>query len=119
MTELESYLQWIDDLRKQVIDLIAGADAEALNWRPIAADEGEATNSLAVLAVHIAGAEHFWIAEVVGGRPSARDRNREFLAHAASKDELLLRLNDVAIETRQAFGEFSMNGALCVEEISL
>jgi hypothetical protein len=38
-----------------------------LDWRPIEGDKGHVTNSLAVLAAHIAGAEHFWIAEVVVG----------------------------------------------------
>ena len=70
LPELDNYLQRIEDLRRQVSELIADLPAEALNWRPI---EGEATNSLAVLAAHIAGVEHFWIAEVVGGCPPTRD----------------------------------------------
>ena len=73
-SELNNYLQRIEDLRGQVGDLIAGLPGEALNWRPI---EDDATNSLAVLAAHSAGAEHFWIAEVVGGPPSdPRPRRR-------------------------------------------
>lgn len=59
-SQLNNYLQRIEDLRGQVSELIADLPAQALNWRPI---EDDATNSLAVLAAHSAGAEHFWIGE--------------------------------------------------------
>jgi uncharacterized damage-inducible protein DinB len=98
--ELDNYLQRIDDLRGQVRDLIADLPAEALNWRPI---EGDATNSLAVLATHIAGAEHFWIGEVVGGRPPTRDRDAEFATQASDASELVRLLEDTGAETRQVF----------------
>ena len=65
LSELENYLHRIENLRGQISDLIAGLPAEALNWRPIESVEGHAINSLAVLAAHVAGAEHFWIAERV------------------------------------------------------
>ena len=98
LSELENYLQRIEDLRSQVRDLIADLPAEALNWRPI---EGDATNSPAVLATHIAGAEHFWIGEVVGGRPPTRDRDAEFTTQATDASELVRLLEDTGIETRE------------------
>jgi uncharacterized damage-inducible protein DinB len=100
LSELDNYLQRIEDLRGQVRDLIADLPAEALNWRPI---EGKETNSLAVLATHIAGAEHFWIGEVVGGRPSTRDRNAEFTTQASDASELVCLLEDTGVETRGVF----------------
>ena len=75
LSELKSYLQRIEDLRGQVGNLIADLPVEALNWRPVEGTDEHATNSLAVLATHVAGAEHFWIGEVVGGRPPTRDRD--------------------------------------------
>ena len=66
------------ELRRQVGALIADLPPEALNRRPTASVEGHAVNSLAVLAAHIAGAERFWIAEVVGGRPPICDRCETF-----------------------------------------
>ena len=63
--ELDGYLRRIDDLRGQVRVLLTEAPPEALNWRPLGASDALATNSLAALANHIAGAEHFWISEVV------------------------------------------------------
>jgi uncharacterized damage-inducible protein DinB len=101
--ELESYLERIDDLRGQVGTLIAGLPAEALNWRPIEGSEEHATNSLAVLATHAAGAEHFWIGEVVGRRPSTRDRDAEFRAAARDAGDLIERLEAVGTETHSIF----------------
>jgi hypothetical protein len=110
-TELDSYLQLIEDLRGQVRALIADLPAEALNWRPIpllsspppAGGSEGGTNSLAVLAAHVAGAEHFWIAEVIGGWPATRDRDAEFKLEVADASELLRRFDSVAVETREVF----------------
>ncbi len=111
LSELDNYLQRIEDLRGQVRSLIADLPAEALNWRPTpplssppqaGGNEGE-TNSLAVLAAHIAGAEHYWIAEVIGGRPATRDRDAEFAVEAADASELVHRLEAAGAETREIF----------------
>lgn len=118
LPELDNYLQRIEDLRGQVSDLIADLPAEALNWRPIppnvpapsallgtgagGTEEGEdATNSLAVLAAHIAGAEHFWISEVIGGRPPTRDRDAEFLTEVKDGSQLARLLERTGLETRE------------------
>lgn len=69
LLEVQNYLQQLDNLRRLVLDLIQDLPAEALNWRLVEGSADHATNSLAVLAAHVAGAEHFWIAEVIGGFP--------------------------------------------------
>ena len=56
LPEIAHYLDRIDDLRRQISELITQVPAEALNWRPIDGDDDHATNSLAVLAAHVAGA---------------------------------------------------------------
>jgi uncharacterized damage-inducible protein DinB len=101
LSELDNYLQRIEDLHRQVSDLITDLPVEALNWRPIEDGEGQTTNSLAVLAAHIAGAEHFWLAEVVGGRPPTRDRDAEFATHATNAAELVRLLEKTEAETRE------------------
>jgi uncharacterized damage-inducible protein DinB len=103
LPELDNYLQRIEDLRRQVSDLIAELPGEALNWRPLEGDEDHTTNSLAILATHIAGAEHFWIAEVVGGRPPTRDRDAEFTVQATDASELRRLLEKTGVETREVF----------------
>ena len=111
LSELDNYLQRIEDLRGQAGELITDSPAEALNWRPIdrvedhASEESLVTNSLAVLATHIAGAEHFWISEVIGGRPSTRNRPTEFTTQASSAAELCHLLEQTGTETRAVFSE--------------
>ncbi|MBI5934419.1 MAG: DinB family protein [Chloroflexi bacterium] len=107
ITELDNYLSRLDDLHGQVSSLIAELPAEALNWRPIEDEGNQVTNSLAVMAVHLAGAKHFWIAEVVGGRAATRDRDAEFASVAASTAELVQLLERTTLETRQVFSELS------------
>lgn len=110
--ELNHYLQMIEDLRGQVGELVAGLPAEALTWRPISLsasptsgkeEREETTNSLTVLATHVAGAEHFWIGEVVGARPRTRDRDAEFAAETGDASALLRLLKEVSVETRAVF----------------
>jgi uncharacterized damage-inducible protein DinB len=101
ITELANYQDRLDDLRGQISGLVAGLSAEALNWRPLPGTGDHATNSLAALAAHTAGAEHFWIAEVVGGRPATRDREAELATLAASAADIVRLLEDTARETRE------------------
>ena len=103
LSELDNYLQRIEDLRGQVRALIADLPAEALNWRPAEGVDDHATNSLAVLAAHVAGAEHFWIAEVIGNHPMTRDRDAEFKIEVADAAELIRRFEAVEVETREVF----------------
>jgi uncharacterized damage-inducible protein DinB len=100
LSELETYRQRIDHLRSQVRELIAGLQADALNWVPLEGGE-DPTNSLAVLAAHVAGAEHFWISEVVGGRPPTRDRDAEFATRAAHSQKLVTLVDRTAAETAE------------------
>ena len=105
--ELTGYLQMIEDLRGQVRDLIADLPVDALNWRPLEGSDEHATNSLAVLATHIAGAERFWAAEVVGGKPPTRDRDAEFARQATSASELVNLLEITGEQTREVFSMLS------------
>jgi uncharacterized damage-inducible protein DinB len=103
LPELDNYLQRIEDLRGQAGNLIAGLPGGALDWRPLEGTGDHATNSLAVLATHIAGAEHFWIGEVVGGLPPTRDRDAEFVAQTGDAAKLVRLLESTGAETRDVF----------------
>jgi uncharacterized damage-inducible protein DinB len=114
LPELAAYLQMIEDLRGQVRDLISDLPAEALNWRPLEGVDEHATNSLAVLVTHVAGAEHFWIGEVVAAYAPTRDRDAEFNAQASGASELVHRLEQVGAETGEVFStlaEADLEGA--------
>jgi hypothetical protein len=113
VAELASYLARIEDLHGQISGLISDLSAEGLNWRPIDGADDHATNSLAVLTAHVAGAESFWIAEVIGRRPPTRDRPAEFATIAVNSEMLIQRLHETLQETRDVFstlGESDLNG---------
>lgn len=70
-------------------DIVAGQDAEGLNWRP-----GPETNSLAVLVTHILGAELSCVTTALGS-PSNRDRDAEFRAVADGPEELIAEIDRI------------------------
>ena len=109
IAEAASYLERIDDLRRLVRELIHDLPAEALNWRPIEGVASHATNSLAVLATHSAGAEHFWITEVVGGAPPSRDRKAEFLAQAADSAEIESILENIGEQSVEVLAQLGLD----------
>jgi uncharacterized damage-inducible protein DinB len=99
--ELQNYLNRLEDLRSQVRNLIADLPAEGLNWRPVEGSDDHATNSLAVLATHVAGAEHYWLGEVVGRLPATRNRAAEFALQTTTAAELVRRLDEVGGQSHQ------------------
>ena len=107
ISEIDNYINRLDDLHNQVSSLMAELPAEALNWRPIEGQDNHITNSLAVLTAHLAGAEHFWIAEVIGGQAATRDRDAEFVTVAATPAELLQILEKVSLETKEVLSALS------------
>lgn len=105
--ELQNYQTLIDDLRSQVRALIADLPAEALNWRPVEGTDDHATNSLAVLAAHVAGAEHYWLGEVIGGLPATRNRAAEFTVQTITAAELIYRLDEVGGQSHEVLAALS------------
>jgi uncharacterized damage-inducible protein DinB len=106
-SELQNYLDRIEDLRGQIAELVRDLPAEGLNWRPVDGIDDHATNSLAVMTTHVAGAEQFWIAEVVGGHPSTRDRDAEFKTEVNDSADLIRQLEQVGRKTRAVFGKLT------------
>jgi uncharacterized damage-inducible protein DinB len=105
--EVENYLQRIENLLGQIHNLLNDLPTEALNWRPIEGSEDHAMNSLAVLATHVAGAIHFWIAEGIGRQPPTRDRDAEFVSQAGDFRELQQRLDQAGREAREILSSLS------------
>lgn len=96
--EITQYLTMINDLRDEVITLLRPLPPAALSWRPLQSDD-HSTNSLAVLAAHVAGAEHYWIGEFIGQLPATRNRDAEFMTTAETAATLIAQLEAVAAET--------------------
>ena len=80
-------LDRLQELRREMIQPVEGLTQVALDWPP-----GKDMNSLVVLLMHAAGAERYWIGDVVGQRPSGRDRDAEFQAQGLDLAALQRRL---------------------------
>jgi uncharacterized damage-inducible protein DinB len=100
---IEAYLDVLTILHEGCREQISGMTQEALDWRP-----GADMNSLAVLVVHITGAERYWIGDVVMGEESGRDRNSEFLTAGLSEDALAALLDGSLDYVRKAFDGLSV-----------
>jgi uncharacterized damage-inducible protein DinB len=90
---LEVYAEIIERLRSLHNDMkqaIEGLPQEALDWIP-----GSEINSLSVLVIHTAGAERYWIGDVIGGDDSRRVRGAEFRVKGISTNKLNERLDEV------------------------
>ena len=94
----EAYFDVLETLHEECQAQISGMTQEELDWYP---DDG--MNSIAILVAHIAGAERYWIGEVVMGEATDRDRDREFETIGVSEDELSCLLDSTLAYTRTAF----------------
>jgi uncharacterized damage-inducible protein DinB len=75
------------ELHSGMEDVLQGLPQGALDWVP-----GAGMNSLAVLAVHTAGSQRYWVGDVVAGEPSGRDRDAEFRVRGLDAAQLVERL---------------------------
>jgi uncharacterized damage-inducible protein DinB len=81
------YLRLLEAMHREFEQALGGLSEDAINWVP-----AEGTNSLAVLAVHSAGAERFWIGDIALQEPLHRDRPGEFLTSGLNAEQALERL---------------------------
>jgi uncharacterized damage-inducible protein DinB len=100
---IEEYLTMLEGLHNDMNKLLDNLPQEGLDWSP-----GEAMNSLSVIAVHVAGAERFWIGDVVGRDPSHRDRQAEFRVKGIGAEEIKDKLREVFHHTRKIVEPLSM-----------
>jgi uncharacterized damage-inducible protein DinB len=84
---LADFLRLLEEKHADFAAALTGLSPEAINWEP-----GEGMNSLAVLAVHSAGAERFWIGDIAMQEPLKRDRPGEFATKDVTAEQALLRL---------------------------
>ncbi len=94
---IEMYERLIRHRRADVLKILDGLDADAMNWHPLS-DE---TNSIYALAVHLLGAERNWIHHRTGGRNIERDRASEFRAKGDDVTALRAQYETVERETRE------------------
>ncbi len=83
-------------LHSTVESIIDELPQAALSWTP-----GLDMNSPCVLIVHLAGAEQYWIGNVVGRDPSERDRDAEFQVQGLNAEALKVRLGKTLTHSRE------------------
>ena len=83
------YLDNLNELHTDILRTINDLPQEALDWSPFPGG-----NSCSVIISHIAGAEKYWLGDVVAGAPSGRDREAEFRVRNLIVSELEARLQE-------------------------
>ena len=91
------------ELHSEIGKALDGLPPEALDWVPSAE-----MNSIAVMIVHLAGAEYYWIG-VALNEPPERDRDSEFRTKGLSADDLKKLVASADEVTRQALGRLSLS----------
>jgi uncharacterized damage-inducible protein DinB len=84
----DDYLKRLQLMHSELNATLASLPQPALDWTPT-----EDANSLAAIAVHAAGAERYWVGDLVAGEPSGRDRESEFRTFGLSAEALQERLD--------------------------
>jgi uncharacterized damage-inducible protein DinB len=100
---LESYWDRLQALHEGVERAIEGLPLAAVDWVP-----GPGMNSLGVLVTHVAGAERYWIGDVVGRHPSGRDRGAEFRARGVGVSALKGRLAETLAHSRAVLDKLAL-----------
>jgi len=96
----------LKEIHDDVRSAIKGLSTEALDWK-----FGKDANSIAVLIVHLIGAERYWIGDVVLGQHSGRDRASEFVVRDFNEADLIERLAEIEDYIQKAIEP------LCLEEL--
>jgi uncharacterized damage-inducible protein DinB len=95
-------------------EALEGLPPQALDWRP-----GPEMNSITVLVTHTAGAQRYWIGEMVGQDPAGRHRPSEFEAGNQSAESITSRLDEVLAHSRQVLTELTMEDLPEIRHASL
>jgi len=99
----EAALDRLMELHREMEKCLMELPHEALNWVP-----GEGINSLAVLASHTAGAERYWIGDMLAGDSSNRVRAVEFEVTNASAPDLIERLRAALVHSEMTLSDLKV-----------
>jgi uncharacterized damage-inducible protein DinB len=105
------YLDRLTILHEDLKACVADLPPEALNWSP-----GPEMNSLSVLLVHVAEAERYWLATLVGGEASKRVRAEEFKAGGLTAVSLTQLLDNALAQNRAVLARLTLADLEVVRE---
>ncbi len=95
-TGVKGIVDHLEELWSSLLRAVAAVDDEVFHWCP-----GSEFNSIAILLRHLAGAERWWIGEAIGGIPSHRVRDAEFVHDAPPRADVLKAVEDARARTRR------------------
>ncbi len=104
MTIFDDLYDRLQELHGDIAKAVDGRPVEALDWIP-----GPEMNSIAVLVVHAAAAERFWIGDMALNEPSQRVREEEFQASGLTADDLMQLLAAADTFARAAFDRLAIS----------
>jgi hypothetical protein len=107
IAEIQGYVTTMNELWDQIKGMLDGLPQEALDWRPIQGEGELATNSLAVMAAHLAGSGTYLIKEVIGRQPIQRDREAEFVTRGVNATTLKARVDAASKSIEQVLSPFT------------
>jgi uncharacterized damage-inducible protein DinB len=100
---VQALVAHLDEMWEGLLRDVAGADDTRFHWTP-----GAEFNSVAILLRHLAGSERYWIGEAIGGIPSQRAREQEFLHDRPRREDVLHAVDAARRVTRQVLAPLSM-----------
>ncbi len=94
----------LEEIWEALLKAVEGVDDSLLHWTP-----GPEFNSVAILLRHLAGSERWWIGEAIGGIPSQRVRDKEFLHDRPQRADVLRAIEETRHVTRQVLAPLTMH----------
>jgi uncharacterized damage-inducible protein DinB len=98
----QAIINRLEAVHRELVEIIEGSSYEAVHWTP-----GAGMNTMSVLAVHVAGAERYWIGDVAVWEPSGRIRSQEFSESELEPAMLIDRLNSSLNYAEQVLSNFA------------
>lgn len=87
---------YLDETWSSLLDAVAALDDALFQWCP-----GPESSSIAILLRHLAGSERWWIGEAIGGVPSHRVRDAEFVHDEPRRADVLRSVEEARALTRR------------------
>jgi uncharacterized damage-inducible protein DinB len=100
---VQAIAEHLEETWDSLLKAVEGADDVVFHWTP-----GPQFNSVAILLRHLAGSERWWVGEAIGGIPSHRVRDAEFLHDRPQRADALRAVEEARRVTRQTLAPLTM-----------
>jgi uncharacterized damage-inducible protein DinB len=97
---VQGIVEHLDEMWTLVLDSVKDVDDTLFQWCV-----GPEYNSAAILLRHLAGSERWWIGEGIGGVPSHRKRDTEFVHDTPRRADVLASVADARALTHRVLAD--------------